>query len=645
MGASPPLARCPASGSIAKTLLRASSIVYREFGSRAIIPAFRGKTCLSLREEWKEWTDSYIQRVRKRNYRTYIRCKSALKSCQRLFDIACPVCDKESACKARAAWQEFVARDVTHEVDRATFWSADPLSTLKARVRELVGNWGEGLRKERPVYIPDQQGCLENERNSGGTFGVSPSEMKEGPNIVRVGVAKTKGKHRVVTMQSARTKEILSPIHETLYDYLSSSGWVVRGEVTTSDFETIAKDRRPNESYISGDYENATNNIYVGAVEAIVDVLCESKHLTAMEVETLRGSFQQIRWKSCSGKYYPVKRGSMMGNLISFPILCLLNKACHDICRDYEHYWNDGERNRRVRINGDDIMFCGTRSFMTLWRDVTSHFGLVVNEEKTGFSSRFLELNSRSYDVPRHRLVAKPCLSFLQTKEKTGDLLSQVVKGCVGLSNDVLMYIINDLLRYEISIREIVVGNIPGHLWRSLIKRKWFRMALFQGPLPLRKKGEARVVPTLVAEPPRPRFYDQINQMHRDETEDLISKYRGKKIPPPTEKLDRSLWRERREQAAQRGILREIRFDVGEKQWGFTWSRRVYRFVQDGFDAILSTDKEAEWLDDHPRLVVRQPLLLTAAAGYLKSSLPPPPVLLQESIPFSTENGIVFAIL
>jgi hypothetical protein len=585
-----------------------------------------GDTCLLLRERWKEWTTGVQSKAGvTMSSRTRRRLHSTLKGCDRLFDVACIVCDKKSSGQARERWQRYVDTEVTHEVDQATFWSANPLEALKARVRELVGpRWAE--RERGQVYVPDQQGCLENERMSGGTFGVSPEECCPLPNIVRVGVAKTKGKHRVVTMQSARVKRVLTPVHKSLYDTISSFGWCVRGDVTKGDFETIADDRRRGELFVSGDYADATNSIYLPAVEAVVDVLCESEHLTAVEVETLRGSFTNLMWRSRLGKLRPIKRGSMMGNLCSFPLLCLLNKALYDICRDYEVRWGDGERERKVRINGDDIMFAGTRRFFNLWVAVTGHFGLVVNKEKTGMDGRFIDLNSRSYDVRRHRFVGKPVLSFLGNLNEYNDLLSEVVKGMVSFSKGVLLYTVNDLLRYEISVRPISLNTVPTWLWRSLIKRKWFRVALQLGPLPEEVKGERREIPVIVADPPRSHLLGFVDDVYRELTTQHVKFWTGKKVPPMETRLDRRGALARRDLAKLRWSARLSR---GPPQWAFTWPAELYRFVErHGFDSrVLDPNKSDEWREDHPFLITRRELIVSRR-DFALSHVPPPSSLL-----------------
>jgi hypothetical protein len=583
--------------------------------------------------------DAYKEAKKGGKRRGRYRLAAALKSCNRLFDIPCKKCDKKASDKARRLWQERVAAEVTFGPEHTAKWTGDPIGTLKARVRELVGSqWAKKIVRKGEAYVPDQQGCLENERMTGGTFGVHEKDYSDKPNIVRTGVAKTKGKFRVVTMQGAMVKRILTPLHDALYDHISSFGWCVRGDVQKSDFESILQDRLEGESLISGDYSLATDNIYLFAVEAIVDVLCESQHLTEEENNILRQSFTDLHWRSNRGELYQIKRGSMMGNLMSFPILCLLNKACYDMARDHERGKTvNGKKERKVRVNGDDIMFSGSQEFYSLWKHVVSYYGLIVNEEKTGIDDRFLELNSRQYDCGLRRFVGKPVLSFLRRlrSDESGDLLSEIIKGCSSLSNDVQMYIINDLMRYEISIRSISVSNIPGGLWRALLKRKWFRAALELGPLPVKEIGVKRSLPSLVAAPPRPEIYDWIDRVHRVMTVKMVREFRGQNISPVQSRIDRSGAAERRRVLV--GYNSVFYYERSPLRWAFVWPKDVYEFLFDEMPGLLATEEElqAEWYEDHPFLTVRSDLVKSRAVrpGHISyQAVAPPPALLSDTV-------------
>jgi len=313
----------------------------------------------------------------------------------------------------------------------------------------MGSTWYNEWKGPKETFLPDQRGCLELEAGFGGTLavpyesdnipglfwgmtreeGAVREHLREGTapvkgssvrpgeklyplwyplkpashhNQLRVGCAKTKGKFRVVTMQAALTKRLLRPVHEAAYDYISSFGWCVRGDIKGVHLFPLLLDKRDNEKYISGDYEAATDNLNPDAVLAVVEVLAES--LPEELGKVLIDSFTDIWFaerKNNQEIRRSVLRGSMMGNLCSFVVLCLLNKICHEITVD-EIALERGDssmHSRLVRINGDDIAFCGDDGVFRKWRNVTSRIGFVVNEKKTGVSEKIIELNSQPFLV------------------------------------------------------------------------------------------------------------------------------------------------------------------------------------------------------------------------------------------------------
>jgi hypothetical protein len=493
----------------------------------------------------------------------------------------------------------------------------DPIGALERRFAVLVGGWDARLERAREsdesrgpsdVYVPDQQGCLEKKRGEGGTFAV-PSDWRSPHNHLRVGVAKTKGKHRVVTMQSARVKRVLTPVHQSLYDHISSFGWCVRGDVTKEDFEVVYSERVEGECIISGDYSQATNKIYAPAVEAMVRVLLRSKKLNPDEREILEGSFRDLRYLAdVDGNrvFLPIHRGQMMGNLVSFPFLCLLNKVCFDLATDI--YYGP-KANRKGRFNGDDCLFMGDRPFYECWQRVTAVYGFVVNVEKTGFSPRFGELNSRCYDYRRHRFFSKPCLSFLRPVDRnaTGDILSGIVENIRTLRNDVQEWIVNVVMRYEISVRQVSLSSLPRRWFRSLIRRRWFRDSLGRGPPPVKESGVNRSVPVVLGPPPRSSCYRFVSRVSAQLTREHVERFRGVSVKPHKISLDR--------RALNMTPLPRSPWRLSTvTRWSFLWPVELYEFFVRKFFRLLLSPAECEsnWMDDHPFLSVSTDLKLVS---------------------------------
>lgn len=597
------IAGCSASRSLRKALKDAFAIVCMEFSLHGDTqPLEVACDCSSLRKAWEGmWSNLQDQ---KSNRRTKKRLASALKSTRRLFDRECVSCDEEMKEEEKNKWLSHMKE---RTVTKPSRWAPDPLGMLAHHIRELLNGWKENTEAEigEVEYCPDQQGCFEVKQGKGGTLACPSERESTDYSLLRLGVAKTKGKARVVTMQPARVKRILSKVHNSLYNHLSKDGYLVRGDFKKEDAEEVIADRRSGELFTSGDYSSATNELHQDAVKTVVAEICNSSAVSNDEKVVLWQSFQRLRVETCQG-IKEVNRGSMMGNLVSFPLLCLINKACYDITCDIMH----GPFSRRKgKFNGDDCLFNSDQRFYDLWVEVTSTFGLVVNHEKTGRSKRWLELNSHTYDAVARRFVAKPVLSFLLRERDSKEcLLSQAIEGMASFKNSVKEYVISVLLRREISLREINIQTLPIKWLKHLIAKSWFRNALARGPVPLKRIGVERKVEMVVDKPPHSRYYTLIDRLNRDVRSDYIERWKGVSVRPMSESLVKT---NIRDWIDQKKVATEplYRLTFGPSVWRFVWSKEVLNFLKrEGYyDRVILSDEECEslWLDDHPSLKIQ----------------------------------------
>lgn len=590
------IAGCPASRSLRKALKDAHAIVCMEFSLHGDThPLEDARECSSLREAWEGmWGDLLGQKT---NERTKKRLSAALKSTRRLFDRECFPCDEIVKEKEKNAWLSHMKEG---PVTKPSRWAPDPLGMLALHIRELIDGWKREEDSEgEDIYCPDQQGCFEVKQGKGGTLACSEDEESLDYSLLRLGVAKTKGKARVVTMQCARAKRVLAPVHNALYNHLSRSGWLVRGDFTKSDAEEVITDNKPGELFTSGDYSSATNELHQDAVKTVVAEICNSRAVSPDEKRVLWRSFQRLRIKTCHG-VKEVNRGSMMGNLCSFPILCLINKACYDIVCDIMH---GPFAHRKGKFNGDDCLFNADSEFYQLWVEVTSTFGLVVNHEKTGRSERFLELNSNTYDSVAHRFVAKPVLSFLLRERDSKEcLITQALDGMSSFGNSVKEYAVNVLLRREISLRHINIQTLPVKWLNRHVKRAWFRNALVRGPVPLRRVGVERNIDMVVDRPPRSRFYPLFDRWCKDLKAEYIERWKGQKVRPMSETLVKTNIRKWIDQEREPNVSL-FRLRLGPRRWRFVWPREILEFLkkEGTFDRFTLSDAECDslWIDDH----------------------------------------------
>lgn len=292
-----------------------------------------------------------------------------------------------------------------------------------------------------------------------------------------------------------------------------------------------------------------------------------------------------------------------MGNLCSFPILCLLNRACIDIAINATYGEGVG---RKVRVNGDDCMFAGSRRLYHGWRYVTGIFGLVVNEGKTLISHRWADLNSQTYDLKKRRLVSKPVLSFLlPPSDAPGEILSSVLEGISSFKPCVRLWIVNVLMRYEISLRGFSLSGIPSSWVKLLLRRKWFRRLVLDGPATTKTSiggsGEVfsrsnvfdRSFPVTVGPPPHARYYKVVDQCSGLLTRKHTEAWTGVKVRPPEPKLDRASFRDR--QKKPYSFPRSLRFTGISVRWSFVWPTALLDMIKESYSWML--------IDDHQNLI------------------------------------------
>jgi len=478
---------CTAVQRIARSLKQVLIVVETEWGLHlppALHALLKGtKTCDELGIRWEEVTRTVIRAAycRRGKVGALEVGLSIRKGCKRLFDVPCS-CDRAKGARVKAQWR-------TKMQEPSAVLDVETSKWLRQGVRENLSGWNYDGKGEG-VYVPDQQGCLERKGEQGGTL-ASPGLDENPHGLLRLAVgSKQKGKQRVVTMQSGFLKEQLVKIHESLYSYLTQFGWCVRGDVLDADFRAVIADRREGEKYVSGDYTAATDNLNLNAVLIVVDEIC--RHLPAEEASLVLSSFRDLHTLSVSGTTrYPILRGSMMGNLLSFPILCLINKVCFDQLDPWDRgdkSWREGKarnhkgRGRVVRINGDDILFAGDDLTYAEWRYYTSKVGLVVNEEKTGLSADELDLNSEIFLARRNIRVRKVNLGFLRPQSLHDSLLPSVMKELEKLHFKTGVYLLTGPLQRAIACRPIPASSVPRRWLRFLLKKRWFRAALYAEP-------------------------------------------------------------------------------------------------------------------------------------------------------------------
>lgn len=237
--------------------------------------------------------------------------------------------------------------------------------------------------------------------------------------------------------------------------------------------DIIGKNLNKDETYLSGDYEAATDNIYSWASNAVAVSLGETLGLsgteTALMIKGLTGHLFEdekmteltniIKWDLPENHLHPgpsqnelIERlvnhleqggkdhfgfkkqrvGQLMGSIVSFPVLCIINAtACRwamELAGKRVYNLNDCP----LLINGDDCVMRGGKKLYGFWKEISEFVGLKESIGKTYMSRDFLEINSTLYE----RLKSPKKIDYLSEtkgKIKRETHLSEVKYVNVGL--------------------------------------------------------------------------------------------------------------------------------------------------------------------------------------------------------------------
>jgi hypothetical protein len=235
-------------------------------------------------------------------------------------------------------------------------------------------------------------------------------------------------KTRLITKPSACLHLGLGQIQKVLWNYLYNheSGFfrLIGEPLERNHLDAILGDWKVGERFCNGDFKATTDNINLDVsklvAQKILGGLCRSnpllyaraiRSLTDMEIDYTKTvmpsypfSWDKDRALESLGQIHQ-ENGQLMGNIISFPILCIANYlAYHISCEDSKGARIPLWGTRPVLINGDDILFVTSTEGYAVWRRTCSECGLYPSVGKNFYTSRFIQINSELW-VPRYGIL------------------------------------------------------------------------------------------------------------------------------------------------------------------------------------------------------------------------------------------------
>lgn len=190
--------------------------------------------------------------------------------------------------------------------------------------------------------------------------------------------------------------------------------------VSPTDLCDLAEGAEPDDGWLSIDYSAATDGLswkFSGRIlRYIIQDLDQFDQDMALKV---LGPHEL---------YYPTGRGTvwygglqtngqLMGSNLSFPILCLANLGVYLLNNQMRHKGMTYERIlSRVNVNGDDMLYVGSRQDYANHAVLSGHVGLAMSVGKAYWHQVYANINSMSFHYALHKKNSTPWrIPFLNT--------------------------------------------------------------------------------------------------------------------------------------------------------------------------------------------------------------------------------------
>jgi hypothetical protein len=294
-------------------------------------------------------------------------------------------------------------------------------------------------------------------------FDTARMAMEEQPFAEPVALAEAL-KARVITKGPPATMFCLKPLQRFMARLLRKhSVFELVGKAQNVETVSRVMGALPEgEFWLSGDYSDATNQLDPKLSGIVWDTMCD--------VCKVPVSLRQLGHRALTGhvikfegEHHLQQWGQLMGSIISFPVLCIVNAT---ICRMAMEY-SRGEllslKDLQLLVNGDDCVFPVSQEGYAFWQTAGKMAGLSPSVGKVYFSDQFLNINSTNYqywhfsggEVLSDELM--PWQYFTETKAVNLGLL-------LGIK------------RSETDVKEAAADAVVDDGWSSLGTRHWTLM-------------------------------------------------------------------------------------------------------------------------------------------------------------------------
>jgi hypothetical protein len=225
--------------------------------------------------------------------------------------------------------------------------------------------------------------------------------MVEKPFVEPVGLAESL-KVRVISKGPPLTYTVLKPLQKKLHSTLRRHKlFRLIGEPVTEEIVNEELPPKDGTCYLSGDYSAATDKLAPWASEVAADAISDCLQLTEQERTLFKRALTQHIFVSDDEKEIPQRWGQLMGSIISFPVLCIINAAVLLVTNEVIRGRNLKLKHLKGFINGDDLLtqLPDYDPYRIVWERVAECVGFIPSIGKYYWHPNALNVNSTNFYV------------------------------------------------------------------------------------------------------------------------------------------------------------------------------------------------------------------------------------------------------
>ena len=234
-------------------------------------------------------------------------------------------------------------------------------------------------------------------------FDALRAAMHEEPIAEGVSLAEAL-KVRVITKGPPLTQYVLKPMQEWMWRVLKQHpAFRLIGEpVDVSNLAERLKPLTGDQAWLSGDYSDATNQLHPDLSCAVWDTICEitgvPRALQELGKRVLTDHWIVVSQPKEERALMPQQWGQLMGSIISFPILCIVNATVCALAIEHDLSRPVTLDEANMMINGDDCLLAvGPRGY-NAWKTYGKMAGLSPSTGKVYYSREFCNINSTTFE-------------------------------------------------------------------------------------------------------------------------------------------------------------------------------------------------------------------------------------------------------